>query len=391
MNVRRDDIANVSAIVSGGLVAWLIHPLIGVGVGATTYILTKHPQAVSRWSRELVRVPGADTLIALSAAWDKMRQDFRYSSLRSFEILDSNDEATVHELTQLLGNDVRDRLPDSAQREFTEESWHGKVLEKAARDLRDEIQKIGRPLRICCSSISVVCVAVLKGLHQHGIDVELTIDAPSGLEQAKRISADSFDLMVLADAPFFLLEKDELRAYRRMHEVFRERQGILKRSGTSHGTPTIWTYPDSSAKLQLKIARQRSLQRRFSLPAVLQERPVSLKGIATCSDFMSTGDYIFAWEPLLSSLRSDTRLEYVDGSSYDLTISLFAHKNLVAYPKLVSAFSDVFIGEWNYCGMNRLFAWARLLGDGGFRDSFVIGSGVGWKVRRSTRGADNAG
>ena len=375
MNARRDDIANVSAIVSGGLVSWLIHPLIGIGIGAATYILAKYPNIATKWNQGLVNVPPMETLRALSAAWYKMRMDFSNSSLKSIELLDNKEAATIHELSSVLGQNLHSRIPEQFIPAISEESWYGRIMNNNVTGLRDEVQRLGRPLKVSCSSLSVACVAVLKGLRQHNIDAELVIDSPSGLEQAKRINDDSVDFYLIADAPFFLVDNEELGYYKRIHEIYRERQGVVKKKGKSKGTPSIWTYPDSSAKLQLKIARQRSLQRKFSLPPVLKERMISLKGIATCHEFMSSGDYIFAWEPLLSPLCSNPVLEYLEGSDYELTISLFAHERIFHDTSLISAFSNFLIGEWNYCSMNGVYAWARLVRDKTFRENFAIGSG----------------
>ena len=203
----------------------------------------------------------------------------------------------------------------------------------------------------------------MKGFSQRGLSIDLVLDSASGVIQAKSAAkATPFDFVVAADAPFFLCEPQILEHYHRMHEVSRETQGILRRIGKrGANSPLIWTYPDSSATLQLRLARQKIFPKSYQIPVGVREKPASLSGIPICCEYMKPGDYIFAWEPLLSMLAENDNLELLKDSRFDLTISLFCNQDHRSNTKLLEAFSNMFIAEWNYCSKHLLIAWAMPL------------------------------
>lgn len=268
----------------------------------------------------------------------------------------------------------------------SKDSWWGKPPQASIKVLRDIVESLGCPILVNCSSVNVAAYAVLKGFDRHGIASEIIPDDASGREQAISLAINpAVDFVVCADAPLFLDDHENVKAYSKLFEIYNENQAILKKIGSVKAdTPKVHVYQASSAAHQLLLERARTVE--SPLPKDLEEEPLfNMAEFASVSKVMRPNDMTIAWGALKESLLKDLTLVKVEGTDFALTVSMFCNPDWHARADALRAILDLFVAEWNFCESHEKVTFERLVADQRFMDSFARGGGFKTKFLHDSK------
>lgn len=344
------------------------HPLLDVSSSDT--IKEKGAAFQTEYYTQMIATQGDPTVSPeiYSGILTKLEQDFKLGALDTPKIFQLIHKQAETHLAPLSGFTDTGRFISLDLSAISDDSWWGVQPNPSIKILRNTVQKLGRPIRVSCSSINVAAYAVLKGFLQREIPIEVFPNNASGREQVITL-ADAgpiFDFVVCADAPMFLDRNHNVKLYIKIFEVYREEQFLLRKRGNHRANrPTVLVYQASSAEQQFLLACAN--RDKFPLSEKFKDEPLlHMVDFTRVSEFMKPGDMVFAWGALVQSLMSNQSLVKVKGSDFALTVSMFCHPDWFGRTKELNAFFDLFVAEWRFWrGFGSVFT--SVYGKGGVR------------------------
>ena len=229
--------------------------------------------------------------------------------------------------------------------------------------LRDSLEKIGRKVYVSVGSCDAGACAVLWWMQMDGLPIEIISSDASGLLQARRWNDEDercFDFLIMADAPAFYIANRSAKSLTKRLDIHTELQAGLRKRGDAKGRkPVLWIYPNSSVRLQLEVDYP-NLSQSLGIDKDTVEIEIELVDYKNVSASMAPGDIVFAWMPLLETLREDPLLELLDHTEFELMISLFQNYDWLAderFRPIGLAFIDCFVSYWNRARRNLVLTW----------------------------------
>ena len=275
--------------------------------------------------------------------------------------------------SQYVDNELTRRI--AAETDSSTLAETNDVLYKRLELLRKRYDSI----YVNCECIEPAAVVVLAFLRdRYALPIKIFSEDYSGRQQVLRISNNSDPhLLITANAAFNFGAHDYAKHYNMVMELHWEFQGLLvfKRENKNEGL--VYVYDSSSATEQYEI--HKDLLKSMKKQIRLYESIGSLVEELDC-DRLRPGDYIIAWEPLLTGLlnRSKGRLRRVRQSQFRHLISIYAREDIVrdesdCLENMLSAFRYV----WKACIDDPPHAERMLLKQKNVLAQMAIGAGLG--------------
>lgn len=232
-------------------------------------------------------------------------------------------------------------------------------------------------LRVNCECIEpagIVALTYLKELY--AVPMRIFSGDFSGREQVVRISQDpTTQLLITANAAYNLSATSYASCYRQVMELHWEEQRLLVWGSENKKSGRVFIYDSSSASEQYYKwkdyldSKNKREERYESLGWLFDEID---------SGRLSRGDYIIAWEPLISGLQKRTkgRLKSVRKSNFRHLISIYAREDLVRRNKEMASFLEAFRYIWVACMNDQDLAISKLLTNKELLLHLTIGAGL---------------
>ena len=257
------------------------------------------------------------------------------------------------------------------------------------------------PFVINCECIEAGPLAALLSLKEkYGLKFRLIYQDGSGRKQVARITHDDeSDIVITANAPFFLFGKEKALKYRYLAPIHVEAQRIIYCGDDSHlSKPArLFVYSHSSAEehlLALKFGKgswtpfkaevpffdsHETLEQQHVMNSKV-ERIDMLESLIDIAHNLSNGDCILLWEPLCNAVlnsRQSSQLRQI-GIPYYHWISFFYHSRFESTngQPLISQLWHLFLTEWQICRQFRTWAASCLLDHVGIASAFETATGL---------------
>ncbi len=235
-------------------------------------------------------------------------------------------------------------------------------------------------ISVSISSINVGAMATLTSLNNRfkkRFDLNINIDYSSinGMQQIKRINKNrnpKHDFLINPFDDFALCPGNGTVSYRSLGPVNSHTQSVFrKKNSASTRKGCVWTFDKSAGVMQYKLD--------IGMPknSKMEIFPDD-ENILDVLFNMDKGDYIIAWEPFSSILRSSKKFEEIPESKYEIVFHLFACDYWCDpdYDRQRLAFKRLFQNEWKYCQQHQREILEVLRKDVLYLENFAKGSSL---------------
>lgn len=229
-----------------------------------------------------------------------------------------------------------------------DKSWLGTVNDRSIKILKslDEIN-------ISCASIYQAPIAVIKSMkRRHQVNINFDYSYLHGPDQMRHLcQTRKHHFCFLPMAPFFLSDNSINSKYRFLLTCTFNKQHLYRRlHGAKRPLRRVYLLSGSSAEEWHRGYRGSSGTHGLPREGILiQSADI---GQIILNDFLDDSTGIVIHEPLALTLENHCAIEKVPGKTTQRWVSMFAHRDLFkskTLQKILSAFIDVFVAEWNYC------------------------------------------
>ena len=311
----------------------------------------------------------------IKIASSQLALNFKNSSLKNLNIINKSFNKTIQELK------IASIYDESRISHWQD---HNSLLaNKSLNVLDDKSVKILRQfgeINISCASIYQAPIVVLKSLRfRHGIKINLDynyLHSPDQLANLRQHREHHFCFFTVA--PFFLTDVTTASKFRLILPCTFNIQSLFQIPHTStKRKKKVYIFEGSSAhawhRASDKLVKNKLPQEKEFIKSEDIVKIIS-------NGLLDSSSSIVIHEPLASTLSKKYQLQRMKNKTTERWICLFSHKDFIESKalqkqKVLSAFLNAFISEWNYCQAQIMYSIGKM-DDEVYLDSLRQGTGL---------------
>lgn len=291
----------------------------------------------------------SDPLIVI--AREQLISNFNNSKLKNIKAISKSFENTIKELKNSLicRNSLIDNWLDYYS--VAEKNALGNNDHEHIKKYKKILQDFGE-INISCASIYQAPIAVINSIKRR-YQIRINLDynylhSPNQLANLRQHNKEHH-FCFFTVAPFFLSDISTVSEFRLILPCTYNEQSLFQiPSKSKKGNKKVYIFEGSSAHAwhlagdrigKQKLPQEKEFIKSEEISKIIREGS------------LDTSSSIVIHEPLASTLSKKYSLQRMKNKTTKRWISLFAHKDMV-HPKnkkILYAFLNVFIHEWNYC------------------------------------------